>query len=330
MSLFTLEKPELALDVQNFMDDFEAKNPPPMYTLSPESARQALIDAQAEAAVKKPEVDIKDMKLNIGPTGGVNVRIVKPKGSHEFMPCVFYLHGGGWVLGGKETHDRLIRQIAVEAGVAVVFPEYGLAPDVRYPVPLEQCYAVLEHIGRNAKEMGLDPEGLVIAGDSAGGLMATVLAMMSRERGGPNIIFQLLFYPVTDAGFDTKSYKDFAEGPWLSKKAMHWFWDNYLPDLDRRAERNASPLRARDEDLRELPPALVITAENDVLRDEGEEYARRLDDAGVEAACVRVNGAMHDFVMLDALANTSATKTAIALAVAEIKKAFQATFPESR
>lgn len=301
-----------------------------MYTLSPEDARQVLLDAQSSVNVVKPDVEIKDITLDIGPTGRVAVRIVKPKGAKDRMPCVLYLHGGGWMLGGKETHDRLIRDLAVHAGVAVVFPEYGLSPEVKYPVPIEQCYSVLEHIGRNAREMGFDSDGFVVAGDSAGGTMATVMAMLAHERGGPKIIYQVLFYPVTDSEMETKSYKDFAEGPWLTKKAMRWFWDNYLPDIDRRQERNASPLRARDEDLESLPPALVITAENDVLRDEGEEYAGRLDECGVETACVRVNGTMHDFVMLNALADTAPAKSAIALAVTEIKKAFQGTFPESK
>lgn len=330
MSIFTLEKPNLSVDSQNFIDVLESQDSPPIYTLAPESARQVLIDAQAAAGADKPDVAVEDIKLPVGPTGSVKVRIMRPKSANKgHLPTVFYTHGGGWVMGGKETHDRLIREICVEAGVAVVFPEYGLAPDVKYPVPLEQCYAVLEHIGRNAKEMGFDPDGFVVAGDSAGGTMATVMTMLSRERGGPDILFQLLFYPVTDHDFDTKSYKDFAEGPWLTRKAMRWFWDNYMPEIDRRDERNASPLRSRDEDLENMPPALIITAENDVLRDEGEEYARRLDDAGVRAACVRVNGAMHDFVMLDALATSPSTRAAIALGVAEIKKAFQKTFPES-
>ena len=331
MSLFTaLEKPNLTMDSQDFVDSLEASGAPPLYTLSPDEARQVLLTAQSDAATPKYECDVKDLRLDVGPTGSVQVRMVKPKGAKDRMPCVMYLHGGGWMLGGKETHDRLIRHIAHEAGVAVAFPEYGLAPDIKYPVSIEQCYAVLEYLGRSSKELGLDPDGIVLAGDSAGGNMATVLAMLSHERGGPGILFQLLFYPVTDAEMDTKSYKDFAEGPWLTKKAMKWFWDAYLPDLSRRGERNASPLRASDEDLASLPPALIITAENDVLRDEGEEYARRLDDAGCEAACVRINGTMHDFVMLDALSSTAPAKTAMCLGVAAIKKAFQATFPESK
>lgn len=330
MSLFTLDKPTLSIAIQDFMDDVDAKGQPPLYQQTPENARQTLLDAQTESPVEKPDADVADINLPVGPTGNINVRVVKPKGAKGRLPCVVYLHGGGWVMGGKETHDRLIRELAVQGGVAVVFPEYGLAPETQYPVPLEQCYAVLEHIARNSREMGFDGDGIVLAGDSAGGAMATVLSMLSRERGGPRVLLQVLFYPVTNHDFDTKSYREFSDGPWLTRKAMKWFWDKYLPDVSRRDERNASPLRARDDELEGLPPTLVITAENDVLRDEGEAYARRLDDAGVPTASVRMNGAIHDFVMLNALAGTPQTRMAIHLAVTEIKKAFQTTFPESR
>lgn len=329
MSIFTAEKPNLTVETQNFVDAAETRGAPPPYESTPENVRENLIAAQAEAAPALPDVDVKDDIWEAGPTGNVAVRIVRPKGSKDKMPCMLYLHGGGWVAGGRETHDRLVRQLAVEAGVAVVFPDYDLAPERRYPVQIEQCYAVLEQMGLRAEELGFDPDGFVVAGDSAGGNLATVMAMLSRERGGPRIIFQLLFYPVTDAAMDTKSYRDFADGPWLTQRAMAWYWDAYLPDEDRRRERNASPLRARDEDLEYLPDALVVTAENDVLRDEGEAYARRLDELGVRAACVRVNGVIHDFAMLNAFAETASVKTALALAVAEIKRAFQATFPES-
>ena len=326
MSIFAAEKTNLTRDAQEFIDALAEKNDPPLYTLAPEEARQVLVDAQS-GNVRKPDADIRDMVLNVGPTGKVAVRLVRPKGAKEHLPCIFYLHGGGWIMGNRQTHDRLIRELAVETGAAVVYPEYDPAPEVQYPVSLEQSYAVLEHVARSGPELGVDPRGIVIAGDSAGGNMATVLSMLSRERGGPDIIFQLLFYPVTDANFDTKSYREFADGPWLTRKAMKWFWDAYAPDQNRRREKNASPLMASGADLGRLPPALIITAENDVLRDEGEEYARKLDEAGVRVACVRVNGAMHDFVMLDALAETMAAKTAMRLAVAEMKMAFQSVFP---
>ncbi len=323
MSIFTMEKPNLMLGIQDVVDAMEASGLPPIYTLSPEEARNFLKETQSGNGIAKPEVDIKDYHLPVGPTGGLEVRVVRPKGAEGALPGVLYLHGGGWVMGGRDTHDRLIREIAVMGGVAVVFPEYGLSPENRYPVALEQCYAVFEHMARNSAEMGLQPGGFVVMGDSAGGNMATVAALLSRERGGPKILLEVLFYPVVDAEMATQSYKDFSEGPYLTRKAMKWFWDNYVPESNRRDERNVSPLRARDSDLERLPPTLIITAENDVLRDEAEEYARRLDEVGVPVASLRVNGTMHDFVMLDLLALMPSTRAAMTLATAYVKAAFR-------
>ncbi len=328
MSIFSLHKPFLTKDTKQFVDDQKSKKAPPPETLSPDDARRNLIAAQS-GNVKKCPADIQDVSWPGGPTGSVSVRLIKPEGARDRLPAILYIHGGGWVTGNKITHDRLVRLLASEVGAAVIFVEYALSPEAKYPVALEQCYAALEYAGKNAAELGLDPDGFIIAGDSAGGNMAAVLAMMAKERGGPKVIFQMLFYPVTDFNFHTQSYKDFSDGPHLTKKMMENFRDAYLPESSRGKERNASPLQASEEDLTGLPPALIITAENDVLRDEGEEYAKRLDAANVRVSCVRMLGTIHDFVMVDALADTEPAKTAICLAVAEMKKAFQTMFPES-
>lgn len=327
MSIFHAQKPALTRITQDFIDALAEKNDPPLYTLSPEEARQVLLTAQS-GRTSRPDAETLDRDLPVGPTGKVKVRLVKPKGAKDKLPCIFYFHGGGWVMGDMQTHDRLVRELAVSVGAAVVFVQYDPSPEAQYPVPLEQAYAAIEHVASNAAEFGIDPDGFVVAGDSVGGNMATVMAMFSRERGGPKIIFQLLFYPVTGADFDTGSYKEFADGPWLTRKAMQWFWDQYSPDAAKRKDRHAAPILADDSELAGLPPALVITAENDVLRDEGEAYARRLDAAGVKAASVRFNGTIHDFVMLDALAESTPARAALVLAAAEVKNAFQGIFPE--
>ena len=261
-----------------------------------------------------------DEDLPVGPTGKVPTRFIRPEGAGGKLPIVFYFHGGGWILGDKDTHDRLVRELAKGAKAAVVYPNYTPSPEAQYPVPLEQAYAAMLYIIEHADAYGLDPSRIAVAGDSVGGNMATVMTLLAKERKGPEIAFQLLLYPVTDANFDTESYRTFAEGPWLTREAMKWFWDAYAPDARRRGEITASPLRATPEQLAGLPPAMIITAENDVLRDEGEAYARKLIEAGVHVACVRYNNTHHDFMMLNALAETTPTRAAVAQAAAALKK----------
>ena len=271
--------------------------------------------------VGKPSGQIEDTSFPVGPTGSVPVRIVRPAGVAGPLPVVVYVHGGGWILGDRNTHDRVVREIAVGAGAAVVFVDYDRSPEARYPVAIEQAYAATRYVVDQSASLRIDPSRLAVVGDSVGGNMAAALTLMARQRRGPKIAFQVLFYPVTDADFDTASYTRFADGPWLTKRAMQWFWDAYLPDPAARKQPTATPLNASLHELAGLPEALVIVDENDVLRDEGEAYARRLSDAGVRVTSVRYNGTIHDFVMLNALADTPATRGAIAQAVGALKTA---------
>jgi acetyl esterase len=271
--------------------------------------------------VGKPSAQIEDMALPVGPTGSVPIRVVRPVGASEILPVVMYFHGGGWILGDRDTHDRLVREIAVGAQAAVIFVDYAGAPEAHYPVAIEQAYAATRYVTDNAADLRIDPLRLAVAGDSVGGNIAAAVTLMAKQRRNPKIAFQVLFYPVTDAGFDTPSYLRFADGPWLTKRAMEWFWDAYLPDPAARNQPTATPLNAPLDHLAGLPEALVIVDENDVLRDEGEAYARKLSDAGVRVTSVRYNGTIHDFVMLNALADTPATRGAIAQAVGSLKTA---------
>jgi acetyl esterase len=293
---------------------------PPIYTLSPADARSVLAQAQS-IPVGKPTAQIEDVTFPVGPTGSIPVRIVRPAGSTEVLPVVVYFHGGGWVLGDRETHDRLVREIAVGVQAAVVFVDYSRAPEARYPVAIEQAYAATRYVADNAAELRVDPLRLAVAGDSVGGNMVAAVTLMAKQRRGPKMAFQVLFYPVTDAGFDTPSYTRFADGPWLTKRAMEWFWDAYLPDPALRKEPTATPLNASLDQLAGLPEALIVVDENDVLRDEGEAYAHKLSNAGVRVTSVRYNGTIHDFVMLNVLADTPATRAAIAQAVGALKSA---------
>jgi acetyl esterase/lipase len=241
------------------------------------------------------------------------------------LPVILYMHGGGWVLGNADTHDRLVRELAVGTGAALAFVEYDRSPEAHYPVAIEQGYATAQWIVRNGAENELDPDRMAVAGDSVGGGMTAALALMAAERGDVGFVHQSMYYPVTDAGMDTDSYEQFAEGYFLLAKSMEWFWDAYLPDVERRSEPFASPLRADDEQLAGLPPALVIVDEADVLRDEGEAYAARLRAAGVAVTTVRYDGITHDFMMLNPLSGTHAARAAVAQAISVLREALHSS-----
>ncbi|WP_220214738.1 alpha/beta hydrolase, partial [Streptomyces shenzhenensis] len=289
-------------------------DPPYLFDLAPAQGREAVDQAQS-GEIAGPAVDEEWITVSGGPTGTVRARIVKPAGTTGTLPVIVYSHGAGWVFGNAHTHDRLVRELAVGADAAVVFPEYDLSPEVRYPVAVEQNWTVARWVVEQGATKDLDPARIAVAGDSAGGNMAAALTLMAKERGGLPLLQQVLFYPVTDASFDTGSYHQFAEGYFLRRDGMRWFWDQYTTDPAQRAEITASPLRATTEQLKDLPPALVITGEADVLRDEGEAYADKLREAGVPVTAVRFQGIIHDFVMLNALRGTRAAQAAISLAV---------------
>lgn len=286
---------------------------PRIYELPPEEGR-ALLEKVQESPVDKLPVDIEDLKVDTGRWGSINVRFVRPEGNTDKLPVIFYIHGAGWVFGSAQTHDKLIRELAVRTNSVVVFPEYSRSPEAKYPTAIEQSYAVLQKLSELAESKGLDLTELAVAGDSVGGNMATVMTILTKERQGLPIQKQLLFYPVTDANFTTDSYQEFAENYFLTKEGMKWFWDQYTTDDSERSEITASPLRATSEDLADLPPALILTGEADVLRDEGEAYARKLRDVGVAVTQVRFQGMIHDFVMVNSLDQTNATRAAMLLA----------------
>ena len=314
-----MSKPILEPEAQELAE--ATSKPPFLYELGPERAREVLEDIQA-APIEKIAVAVDKWISVPAEVGDVRVRISWPKGTAGLLPVILYLHGGGWVLGSSGTHDRLIRELADGVRAAVVFVEYDRSPEARYPVAIEQAYATAQWITKNGANEGLDASRMAIAGDSVGGNMAAALTIMAKQRGDVHFVHQSLYYPVTDAGQDTDSYREFANGPFLTAKAMAWFWDAYIPnDPEKRNEITASPLRATLEDLRGLPPALVIVDENDVLRDEGEAYAAKLTQAGVPTTGIRYNGIFHDFMMLNPLRSTQAATGAIEQAIHFLVKA---------
>lgn len=296
-----------------------AAQSPPLYENGHEAARKVLDDVQAAPIAK---VQVSEQWLTV-PTlaRNVPVRTVKPVGTTGLLPTILYMHGGGWVLGNAGTHDRLVRELAVGVHAAVVFVEYDRSPEVEHPIALEQGYATAQWITEHGWSHGLDAKRLAVAGDSVGGNMTAALAILAKQRGDVTFVHQSMYYPVTDAGQDTESYREFAEGPFLTAKSMAWFWDCYLPDHDFRADITASPLRATTEQLAGLPEAFLIVDENDVLRDEGEAYGRKLIEAGVRTTLVRYNGTFHDFMMLNPLRGTAASSGAIEQSIHVLRKA---------
>lgn len=294
----------------------EATDPHPrIYEVPPEQGRQILVDLQSDASVPRPEVDEEWVDVDAGEWGTVRTRIIRPKGVTGPLPVLFYIHGAGWVFGDEVTHDRLFRELAVGAGAAGVFPVYDRAPEAPYPTQVEQNYAVGQWVLAHGAEHGLDTSRIAVTGESVGGCMSAVFTLMNSDRGGIDLKAQCLLYPVTNADFDTPSYLQFAEGYYLTRDGMQWFWDAYTKDPEQRAQKYASPLQATVDELRGLPPTLVITDEADVLRDEGEQYANKLREAGNDVTSVRVAGMVHDFLLLDSLRDTKAANVARTLAI---------------
>jgi acetyl esterase len=295
-------------------------NPPYLFDLGPVEGRK-VVDKVQSGEIEKPDVEIYDTTIPGGPSGEVSIRILRPRGVTGALPVILYSHGAGWVFGNAHTHDRLIRELAAGSGAAVVFTNYSLSPEARYPTALEEIYDALNWVAHHGQQNGLDGARIAVAGDSVGGNMSAAITFMTKQRSGPKIAAQVLFYPVTDATFDTDSYHQFATGYFLRRDAMQWFWDQYTTDEYRRTEITASPLRASTEQLAGLPNALVITAEADVLRDEGEAYSRKLREAGVDVSATRYEGIIHDFVMLNALRDTNAARAAIDQATSYLRDA---------
>ena len=303
---------------QKFVDGLAGA--PPTWSLSPAAAHKGLTDLQSKPVAMRP-ADVEDTTWPVGPTGTTRIRIVRPKGAKETLPLLMYFHGGGWVLGDKITHDRLVRELAEGVHAAVVFVDYVNSPEAKYPTQNEQAYASMVYAVEHAKELNVDASRLAIMGDSVGGNMSAAVTLMAKERRGPKIAYQVLIYPLVDYIGDNASYRKYADGPWITTKTMKWMFD--LQGLDGSEGITAFPLRATVEQLRGLPDALVVT-DDDILQDEGEAYAAKLGQAGARVTCVRYNGTIHDFAMLNPLADTPAARGAIAQSIAALKAALRA------
>ncbi|SOD96942.1 alpha/beta hydrolase [Spirosoma fluviale] len=316
------QDPQIFSEVRTFLQGLNSGDGKPVEALSPADARQVLTGAQQSV-----EVDysgITETEKTISQNGyQVNVHIVRPEQVQEGAAVFIFIHGGGWVLGDYPTHRRLVRDLVVHSGAVAVFPDYTPSPEAQYPTAINEIYAALQWVAENGSEIGVDGSELAVVGNSVGGNMSAVVALMAKHNNGPKINLQVLLWPVTNADFDTDSYNLFASGRFLTKNMMEWFWDNYLPDTSKRNDIYASPLQATLDELKGLPQALVQTAENDVLRDEGEAYARKLNEAGVPVTHTRYSGLIHDYGLLNPIANVPAVQTALLQAAAVIKAALK-------
>lgn len=321
-SIDPAKDPHIESNIRAFLKVLNSGTGKPLEQLPPKEARAVLSGAQSSVKVDLSGITVTEKTITQdGQT--VKLNIVMPANTKGILPVFMFFHGGGWVLGDFPTHERMVRDLVVESGAAAVFVNYTASPEAHYPVPINQAYAATKWVAEHGKEIGVDGKRLAVAGNSVGGNMATVVALMAKDKKGPEIKLQVLFWPVTNVNFETESYNLFSKGRFLTKSLMMWMWDNYTTDPNKRKEIYASPLQATTEQLKGLPTALVQTAENDILRDEGEAYARKLDEAGVKVTATRYNGMIHDWGLLNALSEVSGTQSALLQAAAELKKALK-------
>lgn len=321
-SAFAAGSPGVETTTQAFLQALEAGGGKPLETLSPKDARAVLSGAQASVQVDVSGIQVERRSIEVEGKS-LDIRVIRPVGANGDLPVFMFFHGGGWVLGDYPTHERLIHDLVVGSGAAAVYVDYTPSPEAKFPTAINQAYGATRWVAEHGKQIGVDGSRLAVVGNSVGGNMAAVVAIKAKEAGTPKLRFQALLWPVTDADFNDSSYNRFADGHFLTHGMMKWFWDNYTTDPKQRSDIHASPLRASLEQLTGLPPALVQTAEMDVLRDEGEAYARKLNAAGVPVTAVRYNGMIHDYGLLNVLAQVPSVRDAMTQAALAIKQHLQ-------
>lgn len=315
-SAFAADAPAPSAGVSKFLSVLNSGGGKPIEQLSPQAARQVLIGAQKGA--KLPAAEVSEKTITVGGKP-LTLTIVKPANASGTLPVFMFFHGGGWVLGDFQTHERLVRDLVAESGAAAVFVNYTPSPEAHFPVAINQAYEATRWVAEHGSEIGVDGSRLALAGNSVGGNMVAAVALQAKAQHTPAIRYQVMLWPVTDARFDTRSYNQFSNGYFLSKNMMKWFWDSYTTKESDRRNILASPLEASREQLKGLPPTLIQTAELDVLRDEGEAFGRKLDAAGVPVTVTRYNGMIHDYGLLNAISEEPTVRTALAQAAGELR-----------
>ncbi len=314
--------PAIEIQTRSFLKILNSSGGTPMEQLNPTEARAVLTGAQSSVAVDISGISVSEKSITQNNLT-VKLVIVKPEGVPGMLPAFLFFHGGGWVIGDYKTHERFIRDLVVASKVAAVYVDYTRSPEAKYPVAINEAYAAMQWVAMHGNEVGIDGKRLAVVGNSAGGNIAAAVTMMAKDKHGPEIKLQVLFWPVTNANFETESYNQFANERFLTKNMMKWFWDNYVPNADNRKQPYASPLSATLDQLKGLPPALVQTAENDVLRDEGEAYARKMSEAGVAVTLTRYQGMIHDYGLLNPLSHIAEVRAALRQASVELSHALK-------
>jgi acetyl esterase len=313
------QNPKVEHCIQQFLKALNSSGGKPIETLPPADARQVLVDAQASVPLELPPCDVEEKTIT---QGGLEVRltIVRPAGATGVLPGFLFIHGGGWILGDFPTHERFVRDVVADSGFTAVFVNYTRSPEAHYPTAINEIYAAATWVAAHGEEIKVDSTRLAVVGNSVGGNMTAAVALKALHEGGPDFKCQVMLWPVTDAHFDTDSYQEYDSGYFLTRPMMRWFWDAYAPDVEQRREIYASPLQATTEQLTRLPPALIQVAGNDVLRDEGLAYARKLDAAGVDVTVVRYENLIHDYGLLNAISQVPAVRDALHQVAETLKK----------
>jgi acetyl esterase len=291
----------------------------PFWELPGDQPRNVVTALQERVPVDLSGITIIEQQIDAGGSR-ISLYVVRPEGVTGILPVFLFFHGAVWIAGNFANHKRLVRDLVVGSGAAAVFVEYTPVPDAHYPVQLHEAYDAAAWVGLHGNDVGVDGSRLAVSGNSVGGNMAAALTLMAHDDGGVNIVYQQLLWPALDTDLDTASYRAYGEGRFLPRAFMQYGWDHYAPEPNMRRHRYVAPLHATLEELRGLPPTLIQTAANDILRDEGEAYARKLDEAGVDVTCVRYNGAIHDFGLLNALRDVPSTEAALNQAAADLAR----------
>jgi acetyl esterase/lipase len=313
--------PHLTQEVKVFLKALNSGGVP-VESLPPKEAQMVLVNAQASVKVDLSGIEVSEKTIT-SDGYSIPLQIVRPEGLKGELPVFMFIHGGGWILGDFPTHQRMVRDLVVLSGYCAVFVNYTRTPEAQFPQAINEIYAATKWVAEHGREIQVDGKNMAIVGNSVGGNMSTVTTLMAKEKNGPKIKLQILMWPIVDANFETESYHLFGQQRFLTVPLMKWMYDMYIPEPEKRQNIHASPLQATVEQLKGLPPTLIQVAENDILRDEGEAYGRKLDEAGVKVTTVRYNGVIHDFGLLNGLAEIPQTRSLFVHAAAELKKYLQ-------